>query len=991
MHVLVAVAMLIGTPAVALVPDATFDAAAATAPSVEPAPEPEAAPDAEPAPEPELAPEAGAPVVTAPVAPAAIAVQAEPATPGTGTAAVTQSDSTGTFSLTAHRLWTGTGHGGPDQCGVSPANGYPDGDASPDDDVVCTGDTVGFRLAYEKADTAEPFTVQVDFDFNPYTDEIPAGLRTFCLGTGYGHTGELRGDGCLLTFPAGKSTEGVADFSYEAVREQTGEYFKFRLGAEWVTVSTWRIVSAVMDDPFLRLTSLASRPAVVTRDGVVGLEYKFDVDAKSLTIPGTSPTKGRSYWSLEESFVLDFTGFPAGSIVTSDRLTSDGDRTLSGTRSRWIYAIAPSITIFVPRTALPTVPTVFTGHIADHSLTVTDAAAPYRTNLQGQDQPGQGLPANTDTAGLLYDSATATTAPLVRNNDWVAQSYVPSMPDELVKKSYMWDVDGVPTPIDAAPWTVGRRGEGFWSVVTVRSWTGSADLLLCDNWADTSAQSLVATDRQPFVETWDPDSGTFVRRTVGVRYEYRTGPNQLYYNVTNCGDPASGAGWSATPTSTSTVMRVHLDDLALDGDNPVAARVYLPFVLGVPDPSGFAWDEVRAVWNPGVGSKWGSGSRVGVPFYDRRLNATVEAAWREAYFPVQEVRPGREIEARFTGMFAAYGSRASDDLTTDLTWSAEISSCFVPRPTGPWLPPASAEFPNGWRVTHSAPADPGPDGVPCTDDDGHGSRITAVATDAPLSTGRSFTIDVPGSVVPWAPAATNIVATTTVTVAGVEGLEPMTATNSRTVVTVDAAEVAQASRGLHVFEPVGADVAWESAFYNTTNVDQGASSYIEVLPYQGDARGTRLAGPLSRVRVALAGDAVGRTRVFATDAPPATVPNDVTAPGQADVDWCELDLVTGTAPCLTGEITALRYDVAALPAGFMGWRPSPPTPRARPTATTCATTSASAWCRRCPACYDERWRPRPCCSATASPAPSSTTPTSTRPSTPASDAWTVCP
>ena len=89
-------------------------------------------------------------------------------------------------------------------------------------------------------------------------------------------------------------------------------------------------------------------------------------------------------------------------------------------------------------------------------------------------------------------------------------------------------------------------------------------------------------------------------------------------------------------------------------------------------------------------------------------------------------------------------------------------------------------------------------------------------------------------------------------------------------------------------------------FYNTTDQPHGASSFLEVLPYHGDGRGTVLAKPLSDVRVRLvapepaaarAGEtAPAAVRVFATDTPPATIPNDVSSPAHVDgtVRWCQI-------------------------------------------------------------------------------------------------------
>ena len=251
-------------------------------------------------------------------------------------------------------------------------------------------------------------------------------------------------------------------------------------------------------------------------------------------------------------------------------------------------------------------------------------------------------------------------------------------------------------------------------------------------------------------------------------------------------------------------------------------------------------------------------------------------------------------------------------------WNLEVSSCF--EPTGDFVPDPFRRYltPLEWRLT---PADPGPDGVLCTDDDISGTRI-AVSMERMDVQDINFTdvkFSLPGRVVDWARSTDTLTIAMSASIVDVPHVPDVAASVKRSIPIASFGLQSVSLHALNSRELVASDVAWQTAFLNSTTEAAGRSSFINILPFVGDGRGTRLAAPLSDVRVVLQEDAVGVVRVFATGAAPASISADLTHPDNQPggaISWCAYDLDTQSAPCVAGEVTALRFEMDRLPVGF---------------------------------------------------------------------------
>lgn len=113
---------------------------------------------------------------------------------------------------------------------------------------------------------------------------------------------------------------------------------------------------------------------------------------------------------------------------------------------------------------------------------------------------------------------------------------------------------------------------------------------------------------------------------------------------------------------------------------------------------------------------------------------------------------------------------------------------------------------------------------------------------------------------------------------------------------------------IEVGDPV---VSWTSTWVNYQNVSQGPSTFVDVLPYNGDDRGTSFTGTATLRSATLGGAAAANGTLFYTTDPAATVA-DAPAASTTWIDATGVDLTT-----IPG-ITALKVEIADFASGDAG-------------------------------------------------------------------------
>lgn len=165
----------------------------------------------------------------------------------------------------------------------------------------------------------------------------------------------------------------------------------------------------------------------------------------------------------------------------------------------------------------------------------------------------------------------------------------------------------------------------------------------------------------------------------------------------------------------------------------------------------------------------------------------------------------------------------------------------------------------------------------------------------------------------FAPAGNELVTSAIISATG----NPQTVATRSDKVSVVVQQVAEVSQSKHVVGSdtveVGESITWESNWYNTTTQSQGQSYFVDVLPWNGDPRGSNFSGTLKLTAAELTGPSAAASSLEYTTADPATVfaaeAND-SSQGWIDATGVDLAEIDG--------VTALRVTDAEFNAGPEG-------------------------------------------------------------------------
>lgn len=219
-----------------------------------------------------------------------------------------------------------------------------------------------------------------------------------------------------------------------------------------------------------------------------------------------------------------------------------------------------------------------------------------------------------------------------------------------------------------------------------------------------------------------------------------------------------------------------------------------------------------------------------------------------------------------------------------------------------------------WSVNQT-PGNPGPDGVPGTNDDISGITLgfTYVANGGVVSTSSTLPqIEFAATTSVVRPTSGTIVNTAVISADdNVQAIEARTAAVSTAVAQANVlakTKVADFPQ-IEVRDP---QVSWTSSWFNFQSTAQGLSYFVDVLPYNGDGRGTSFSGTAELASAVLLGaDAATYALEYTTDAPgtiavsPASATTWIAAPAGGDFTG-----VTG--------VTAVRVVIPSFASGELG-------------------------------------------------------------------------
>ena len=897
-------------------------------------------------------------------APDASIEAAEPAEPqAVSLAALPDPVVAGNLTLQANRVNTGTGHGTETQCAISTRGGATVGpyDDSPDDDYVCTRDTVSYKLSFQVAQSPNPVSARIVVAPETMTAALTTStFTTFCSSdpegsfTAVDNAGPANGLDCTFTFPANTSAAGDWELVYET-RRGTADLWTPTWtvdvgdGAVAVPASGFQVLQTYTYDVRHR-GYIPAAPTYRLIDGQPYVQAIYQVGARALRMPGGfGADKGRSFdWSRaghDNTGTIEFYDLPAGSIIEpggGGALNPDGtvsysvSNTLSNTTTfqPWFRT-----NVWVPLSELEQ-PRVWESQVVDTTAeprTTSASWGHYTHNLPwagimtdpGLDQPLGYSTTNTNGTG----SQGGGDAP---NNNWSRVAFQATQAGDIFgKQLYLEDR----TTFDA-------RYRNF--LPDAKYWTRldldadpvrgqASQIVMCDAFSNQSesasiGMSMYDTSRDPEVTVWQMDnSGVSTAITPTYQILFRDSGLGDSPKIDKCGEPGDTEGWSADPTDADAVKVVIEGPISMLGNGALSADVWLPFKLGPKE----AYPEWPALTISRDAATYALSSDAGFSSLSKdaylRLMGASASASSELHFLMPgglmggakptEYAAGNDLTLGFRTTPGVTGAVEPDQpLTGTASGSIQLDSCLGDLRNIRLLD-ASGRIPNPSGLTNfeytvigdtgaCTPGEPGPRIEYSFDYD---RRL--LDTGAGHTTMINLTLYADATVSLNARAQSQLAAYGELTFTYDDAQLGSVTTTENDLFTVHTPQiVGQQKYNTHVYEPVGTRVGWELMVYNNTQQVVNNAEFIDVLPYNGDGRETDLANPLQGIELDTS-QVTGAT-VYVTDADPATLPRESRDP-QVDPGntalWCQY----GTAGCVEDRaITAIYLVFAQMAPGF---------------------------------------------------------------------------
>lgn len=850
----------------------------------------------------------------------------------------------------------GSSHGVQDQqCSVNTANGYIVGDNTAQDGVACIGDTITYGVSYTVQPSATPTTLTFDMrgsvqnlagsvitgDSLHHTGMEPSDFLKFCLGgTGFAHTGTVvRDSHCSMTFPASNAStttdaglirtatlqRSILDYYYQ-LQVQVGSAPKVLQA----NANRTRVIGATLADLMLRNGKIST----IFENGVAYQQFPLEI-----IVQGAWATRGMSdYVSHEYNATgeISLGALPAGTKVSTSTpsLSVLGDKVQF---SNWKIkstslpydadkaATVPNGSIFIkiPVSSIPQTGAVVNSQLTSLTMTrlprtgITNEIYPsthtgaWRNNATYT--PGLGKASNYDTS-MAPDRGTKGIAGHL-NNDWSTMTVnLPSTTPTAFNDLYR---DNAGNP-DLNKGLIEGTGNGnsrdfvgskYWNAVGVGGFPGElVDTTYCNIW-DSNHQRIDGT-RKPYGVAWNDITKAYDSTPITIQYGVNSrnplplGSNAANQanNVADCGDNGSTV-WSDTPGPNTNMYRVSFDNDMTGAVSPSVARgpagvhvAWVPFTTA-PASSFPNLPNATSVQTTSILSNKGTYLSA------RDTASTVFDGKRFDALPLNmgpaTMNSGTQNALTFSQR-QQYYVPAGESLVWQPEYNIKIASAFSSLDF-------TSNFTDNWDIMSVVDANFGPDGLPGTGDDVNGWSLNIKAKKALTYTNTLEVHNVTpvngilATLPAYIPNNTKLNLENTV-INVPAGLGDNSANNKATAqpTSYTRATVAQ-SKWLYSprHQQAGKDVSWGISWSNTSTVAEGPAQFIDILPYNGDGRGTKMAKPLSNIRFNL------RTpdtdiAVEVTDADPKTI-----TPANISNGTVKFVLLKDRA-LLTKEITAFR-------------------------------------------------------------------------------------
>lgn len=878
---------------------------------------------------------------------------------------VTLTNGGNTFNFSVTTLSDGTGQGTAAQCFINSANGYTPGDNTATDGYACLGDSVTYRVDWN-ANIVDTSTSKVNFDFK----NLDTSANSY-IGYGpddsWNWSGGITG-GSALGF-SGAGTGHIANMTFTRTGALSGYWTFTRTYADPTQANHVDTESATAEMGSSRGVSTTDRPVTLlagtrvdaeqsipnadsTLTTINGQVYRgINLIDKGITYTGTDLRIGniidpnyannKGYVPTNGNFWVSNSGNPPGVFSMYqliDRSKSQFRYSMENADPTVMVAVnggtpvKPSwngTTAYID--ALPTDQVKFFvpwGSLADGNYTWVTRVDPLSSlidiygnpTLGGKTDPGVGLACDVSTKDVLPGSRAGST---IANNNCAQIKLAKLTGGGGIGKAlyYPADItltDGTVVHNAKRTGTNGSDGglggsNSFRARLTVNaSAPGTmSDALVCDVW-DKNQQMLDAPNNQIKSSIFVNAEGVPVTTVVpGMQIYYATkdlrpagAPTSL--NAPNCGSPSDTSTWSLTPPADPHDISGVLFTLPGNG---VASALNIELPMHITGNADYWNKQPLVVQN--VRDYMGMAPVGATPQWigsSAALNVVSRSTIQDTVFETNSSLPiGQTTYTTSVAPHSLTFGSPIDGQT--MIQRIYVDNCML----NPKYDPSTL----GSNVLSYKFVDNGQDSTKCgtlsnsyfevemkiQGYDGSLGRAAKVTWTTPVTSapGDQYQMNVkyaPGqgtdNIAFSSPSAGN---TKLYTVA------PSAVIGSTKVVDDPHVEINA---------PYSDTIGW----FNYSPQDAGQFQIIDVLPYNGDARGTALHGTDALSSVTYTGKTAEDTTVEYTKAAPASVSDDPKAASNTNgtTVWC-VELSGGNCPANMGEVTAVRFTTANLNAG----------------------------------------------------------------------------
>jgi hypothetical protein len=820
--------------------------------------------------------------------------------------------------------YDGTGHGTANECVIQ----GPGGDESANDGVVCTNDNIRYDWGYN---VGAGETAVVTF-----SQTLPEGVSwlgtnlEFCqVGASYDDYTVLAGTivgqtlTCTLEFAAGNARAGALGM-IAGVRGTVpdGTVIQPVLTVDDGVTTTQETPGPVTVRSQAQV-DLSKRLALQTRgpnvyNGQAGAIVRVNVAGAQIASPNI---KGIAALTSPFTFVDNLAGMPAGSTLVTPgncRLNpSGGSPTVNGvTVGTWNCiqsAAGQPITIEVIGAdtgghvnQIPPVPgqqTVFAG---DFLIFVPEASIP----AEGITAEDQLMEFDPEAAGGTSNFGSSTASDGYEPGGFPGDTCDSPVNNNNCASLFLTgDTSGDTTAFKGLATSTkgglpGGSGDGLLvpgqdflaKLTAITDSDGTQNFAVCDVF-DPSRQQV--NPDVPMEVSQSGGTGTLGSYTI----EYSSQPFVAGMTCGTPGDPATNGPWFSSIAAAggpSQVSSIRLVFAAPMGQ--VSFDWWIPMTNVLTQPGETSVDSLLT-------------SEDSEPFEFRDDASYTVTANIVGVQKLSEGQPAGSALAGETLPFTIQGTfavPAEGALPQVITIVDSLPTCFL-------SPEQSAASAANWNLAVT-PADPGPDGLFCTADDVSGIVLTFTSI-VPLE---------PNTTVPLieytAIAANNIpdnVQKANTAVISAEGntqsLEQRYSNvfyTIRTLAQIDIVKLVDQP----VVEVAPDVIGFTAQWSNTMATNVGETMWIDILPYNGDGRGTSFSGTLELASLDLIGDPSDNVQVQYTARPSAQVDGDPYAasnqPG-GDTVWCTAFGGAG-CPATIADTTAVRVVIPSFAPGDVG-------------------------------------------------------------------------